>query len=186
MGSSLAPRRRERTGSAADHRGSVDYTSILTSPSIGVLSDPKVRYAREHRTIRALTSLRGNDREDNSRTSACNQHPGELAPAGSKLSTPLSLAAICTCSYGTPSDAIRWRGGSDPPGLEPVGTLQAETPDWLFLLRPLIALVAFNTRLWPHWVLPNRDEKQWCRGCRNMKLSVACGGLQVIGNHFNA
>ena len=158
MGSSLAFRRRERTGSAADHRASLDYNRIMTSRSIGVLRDPKVRYAHEHRTIRVLTSLRGNDSEDNSRTSACNQHPGDLALAHTfswrdpKLSTPLSLAAICTCSYGTPSDAIRRWGGSDPLGLVPVGTLQAGTPNWLFLLRPLFALDALNTRLWPHWV----------------------------------
>ena len=169
LGSSLAPRRRERTGSAADHRGSVDYNRIMTSPSIGVLRDPKVRYAHEHRTIRVLTSLRGNDREDNSRTTGtietstdeCMQSASGrpcsstvFSWRGPKLSTPLSLAAICTCSYGTPSDAIRRRGGSDPPGLVPVGTLQAGTPNWLFLLRPLFALDALNTRLWLHWVGP--------------------------------
>ena len=94
LGSSLAPRRRERTGSAADHRGSVDYNRIMTSPSIGVLRDPKVRYAHEHRTIRVLTSLRGNDSEDNSLTSACNQHLGDLALARFLLGVIQSSALL--------------------------------------------------------------------------------------------
>jgi len=131
----------------------------MTSPSIGVIRDPKVRYAHEHRTIRVLTSLRGNDSEDNSRTSSCNQHLGDLALAQFLLGVIQSSALLSLWPPYALVAMARRRMQSDAGEAVirrdvPVGTLQAETPDWLFLLRPLIALVAFNTRLWPHWVGP--------------------------------
>ena len=63
-GSSPASRRRERTDSAADHRGSVDQNSYTASPSSGRTRDPKVRYPREDLNTPAPTLSKSNYRRE--------------------------------------------------------------------------------------------------------------------------